>query len=259
MLGSDQDDAPRLSVGLTRRLRILFAATASLAALIAAGYSLYARGVVRFNYPDSARFPVRGIDVSHHQGTVDWEAVRTAGVEFAFIKASEGGDHRDREFARNWEGAHRVGIARGAYHFFTFCAPGLAQAENFGSALTEFGGELPPVADVEFSGNCRQWKDIPAIRNELRLFLERMEASLGRRPILYFTADAYARVLEGHFSAHPRWPRNVFGEPPESRFGPWLFWQFADNGRVSGIQTLVDLNVFRGSRSDFDSLLRAGN
>jgi lysozyme len=239
-------------------MRILFALVVALAVAIAAAGFLYDRGVFRLNHPDPVRFPVRGIDVSHHQGRIDWPAVRAAGVEFAFIKASEGADHRDREFARNWEAAHRAGIARGAYHFFTFCTPGLSQAENFTSALGSAAGEIPPVADVEFSGNCRQWRGISEIRDELRRFLERVEASIGRRPILYFTGDAYARVLDGHFPSHPRWPRNVFWEPSDSRFGHWLFWQFADNGRVPGIDTLVDLNVFRGSRSDFDSLLLAG-
>ena len=98
-------------------------------------YGLYRSGLLRFNYPNSTRFPVRGIDVSHHQGDIDWHIVKAAGVDFAFIKASEGGDYRDREFARNWEEAGRAGIARGAYHFFTFCTAGLDQAHNF-SATT---------------------------------------------------------------------------------------------------------------------------
>ena len=84
-------------------LRPLLAALAGLAFLIASGYLLYIRGFVRFNYPSAARFPIRGIDVSHHQGEIDWTAVKASRVEFAFIKASEGGDFRDREFARNWD------------------------------------------------------------------------------------------------------------------------------------------------------------
>ena len=236
-------------------MRSLLAALAALAFLIAGAYLLYTRGFIRFNYPDAARFPIRGIDVSHHQGPIDWMAVKAARVEFAFIKASEGADFRDREFGRNWENARLSGIARGAYHFFTFCTPGVAQADNFVSAIGTSPGELSPVADVEFSGNCTQWKGIPEIRTQLMAFLERVQAVSQRRPILYFTADAHARLLDGHFTGYALWPRSIYREPSDDRFGRWLFWQFADNGRVRGVQTLVDLNVFRGSRLDFESFL----
>ena len=229
-----------------------------LAIAVVAASSLHERGLLRFNYPSTARYPVRGIDVSHHQGQIEWPAVRAAGVAFAFIKASEGADHRDREFGRNWDGARQAGVARGAYHFFTFCTPGAAQAENFISAVGGSFGELPPVADVEFAGNCRQWESIDRIREELRSFLERLEESAQARPVLYFTADAHARILQGHFDGYPIWPRSVLLPLRESRFGSWLFWQFADNGRVPGIDTLVDLNVFRSARADFDSLVASG-
>ena len=197
---------------------------------------------------------MHGIDVSHHQGAVDWQAVRASGVEFAFLKASEGADLRDPEFARSWVGAGRAGIARGAYHFFTFCAPGASQAANFASALGGSAGELPPVADVEFSGNCQQWQSLAAIRKELELFLAQVEGSVGRRPILYVTADARSRLLEGRFLEYPLWPRSVVFEPCAARFPHWLFWQFADNGRVPGISTLVDLDVFWGDRAAFEVL-----
>jgi lysozyme len=237
-----------------RGLRLVVAAGAAIAGLGAALSALYEAGLVRVNYPDPGRFPVRGIDVSHHQGRIDWPAVRAAGIEFAFIKASEGGDHRDREFARNWQEASRAGVARGAYHFFTFCTPGPSQAENFTTLLLPDRGELPPIADVEFSGNCESWESIDRIRTELDAFLDAVAAAAGRRPMLYFTREAYLRVLEGRFDGYPTWPRSIIG-PPRARFGPWHFWQFADNGRVGGIQTLVDLNVFRGDRIEFQALL----
>jgi len=244
-----QED-PRVKLGVLALLVLAVAA--------AAASSLYERGLIRLNYPSTARYPVRGVDVSHHQGRIDWSAVRAAGIAFAFIKASEGADHRDREFDRNWVGARQVGLSRGAYHFFTFCSPGAAQAENFIAAVGGSFGELPPVADVEFAGNCRQWESIDRIREELRSFLGRLEESARVRPILYFTEDAHSRILEGHFDAYPIWPRSVLLPLSESRFGSWLFWQFADNGRVRGIDTLADLNVFRGAQVEFESLVRAG-
>lgn len=220
----------------------------------AAGRELYVQGYVRFNYPNPVRFPVRGIDVSHHQSAIDWPAVRSSAVDFAFIKATEGGDHRDREFAANWSGASAAGIARGAYHYFTFCTSGEAQARNFLGVLATSYGELPPAVDVEFAGNCRNWTSIDDIRTELRFFLAAVEARTGRRPLIYAPREAYARVIEGHFDDYGFWLRNVLREP---RVAAWEYWQYADNGRVAGIPTLADLNVFRGSRDEFERSLSA--
>ncbi len=72
--------------------------------------------------------PIQGIDVSYWQGDIDWDAVRDAGVRFAFIKATEGGDHLDPKFLENWYAAKRAGIARGAYHFIYWCRPANEQA-----------------------------------------------------------------------------------------------------------------------------------
>ena len=105
-------------------------------------------------HPSDSRFPAQGIDVSHHQGAIDWPLLPAQGVDFAYIKASEGGDHRDRAFAANWSGARRAGIARGAYHFFTLCRPGADQAANFIAAVPAEPDALPPAVDLEYMGNC---------------------------------------------------------------------------------------------------------
>ena len=216
--------------------------------------SLYQHGWVRFNYPSRETFPVRGIDVSHHQGAVAWSAVRAAGIEFAFIKASEGADHRDREFAESWRRAQEAGVARGAYHFFTFCTSGLAQAENFIAAVGSSFGELPPVADVEFSGNRTQWESVERIRVELSAFLARVEGAAQRRPI-----PLHRRRARTNFGGSLRRRSLMAAQRPSTAFIPLggvAVLELADNGRVPGIRTLVDLNVFRGQRAEFESVLR---
>jgi lysozyme len=217
-----------------------------------AGTYLYARGHLRFNYPSETRYPVRGIDVSHHQGRVDWDKAASAPLAFAFIKASEGADHRDREFAANWQAAADAGIARGAYHFFTFCTPGAPQARHFLDVVGEVRGELPLAVDVEFAGNCKNWVDIDSIRTELRAFLGLVEAEGGHKPVLYAPRDAYEEIVAGYFDDHVLWLRDLLEEP---RRGDWRFWQYADNGRVPGFETLVDLNVFRGTRDELFGLV----
>ncbi len=200
---------------------------------------------VDWKWPGVSRFPVRGIDVSHHQGEIDWNAVASARVRFAFIKSSEGRDHRDTRFQENWAEADRVGLARGAYHFFTFCSPGAAQARHFLEVVPPRKGTLPPAVDVEFAGNCRSWTSIEDIRRELRIFLAAIEKAWGRQPLLYLTSESDSRIVSGHFDDHPVWIRNVFWRPGR-REPAWLFWQFSDDGRLPGIDTPVDLNVYRG-------------
>jgi lysozyme len=225
-------------------------------ALAGAAFWLYETGWLRPNRPVAARFPVHGIDVSHHQGAIDWEAVKRDRVAFAYVKATEGADWRDPRFDENWDGAGRAGIPRGAYHYFTFCTPGATQADNFLAALRASDGDLPPVADVEFTGNCTRWESIARIRAELATFLDRVEAGAGRRPILYLTQTSHARIVAGHFPRHELWVRHVFLVPSQRRYGRWLFWQFAHDGRVAGISKPVDLNVFHGTPAEFERLAR---
>jgi lysozyme len=201
------------------------------------------------------RFPVRGIDVSHHQGEIDWSEVATADIRFAFIKATEGRDHQDTRFGENWPAADAAGLVRGAYHFFTFCSPGDAQAAHFLGVVPPTVGSLPPVVDVEFAGNCKAWSSIEEIRSGLTVFLDRVEEAWGVSPILYVTSESESRIIEGHFDSYPIWIRNTFWRPSSSE-PPWLFWQFTDEAEVPGISTPVDMNVYRGELEDLVGLTR---
>lgn len=75
--------------------------------ILAAAAVLYINGYWHFNYPSRNKYPVRGIDVSHHQGKIDWQRVQAEDIHFVFIKATEGSSHKDAEFNRNWDGATR--------------------------------------------------------------------------------------------------------------------------------------------------------
>jgi len=228
------------------------AAAAFLATLLGVSFWSYRAGLVRFNHPSYSTYPVRGVDVSHHQGRIDWVALRGAGMRFAYIKSSEGADHVDTEFARNWAGARAAGVTRGAYHFFTFCSPGAAQADHFASSVGGDFGELPPVADVEFVGNCKSFSSLEQVRLELRAFLVAVERLAGRRPLVYFTRESLERVLAGSLDGYAAFPRELFGEPSDAS-ARWIFWQFADNGRLPGIKSRVDLDLFRGTPEEFDA------
>src|SRR5262245_35091013 len=150
------------------RARKLGLAAAAGLLLAAGAVALHFRaGGFALDRPSPAEYPLDGIDVSHHQGPIDWTRVAAAGTDFAFIKATEGRDHVDREFAVNWVESQRAGVPRGAYHFFTFCTAGVDQAEHFLRVAPPAPDALPPVVDVEFGGNCSAWSDLAQVRREL--------------------------------------------------------------------------------------------
>jgi lysozyme len=225
------------------------------AVAIVACMALLAAGILHYLgfEPAGARYPVRGVDLSHHQGRVDWDALKAAGVDFAFIKATEGGDFVDPRFAENWRQAGRVGIRRGAYHFFTLCCPARHQARNFMAMVPLTPGALPAALDLEFSGNCRRRPPKAELLAEIRLFLSLVEGHFGSKPVLYMSQAFHDAYLEGAFADYPAWLRSLYFEPD---YGgrDWLFWQFHNLGRLPGVAGPIDLNVFRHDRQAFEAL-----
>lgn len=199
--------------------------------------------LIRRDGPNPKLYPVTGIDVSHHQGEIEWEAVAASGVEFVFIKATEGSDFSDPRFEFNWRQAKTAGIPRGAYHFFTFCSPGLDQARHFLTVVPPEPAALIPVADVEFSGNCTSYDDLEEVRGELAIFLAEIERAWGRKPMLYLTLRSNFEIADERFDAYPVWFRNVFWSLPNDLSSLWIVWQHADDGSVPGILGPVDQNV----------------
>lgn len=204
--------------------------------------------------PDRSRYPVRGIDVSHHQGAIDWRTVARDDVSFAVIKATEGGDHVDEDFAANLRAARAEGIAVGAYHYFTLCRPGAEQAANFLATVPTDGPILPPAVDLEYEGNCSARPTPQALRAELDAFLAPVEAAFGRPAILYVTSG-FSQDYVSHLPDRGRWERSIAWHPSREN---WILWQYQDSGRVEGIKGDVDLNVFQGDRDAFARFLASG-
>jgi lysozyme len=223
------------------------------AIVLALAWTALQRGWIRLNYPSYARFPVQGVDVSHHQGHIDWPRLAGPHAAFAYIKASEGADHRDEDFGTNWRGARTAGVTPGAYHYFTLCRTGAQQAANFiaSAGSTRLDG-LPPAVDLEYGGNCARRPSAREFAAELGVFLAQVERHWGCRPVLYVTPDFYPDYVEGRFPEHPLWVRNVFAMPrlPDER--EWRLWQYANRARLPGVEGFVDRNVFAGSVADFE-------
>jgi len=216
------------------------------------GVALILKGDLWLNRPSLRRYPIQGLDVSAHQGEIDWPQVAKGPWSFVYIKASEGGDFRDPRFALNWQGSREVGLLRGAYHFFTFCRSGSEQAQNFISLLPSEPDLLPPVVDLEFGGNCKKRPSQQALVKEVQIFLDQVEKHTHQKPLLYVT-DTFAKTYlkQNAFSDYSLWVRDILREPVLFNQRVWLFWQFSNRGRVAGIQGFVDQNVFAGSPAEF--------
>ncbi|MGD9211067.1 MAG: GH25 family lysozyme [Desulfobacteraceae bacterium] len=219
-------------------------ATILFSIVVIVAITAYEHGYLRFNYPNKKRYPIRGIDVSHHQGKVDWDLVKEENLHFVFIKATEGGDFKDTQFDRNWQEASRIGLIKGAYHFFTFCKPGIEQARNFIDTVPVDNNDLPPVIDFEFSGNCSQRPTKTDLLKEFFNFANAVKARYGKSPIIYATYTSYKEYLEGEIDNYHVWIRDIFWTPELPNLKPWTFWQYTNRGRIKGIKGLVDLNVF---------------
>ena len=195
-------------------------------------------------HPSDQSYPQQGIDVSHHQGAIDWAALPAQGVDFAYIKASEGGDYRDDRFAQNWAAAARAGVPRGAYHFFTLCRSGAEQAANFIAAVPR-GTMLPPAVDLEFLGNCRARLPADRVLPEVRAFVTRIEAHYGQQAILYLTREFDQAYGVSAAISRPLWLRSLVFAPTWSP-RPWTLWQASNFRRLRGIDGRVDWNVRTG-------------
>lgn len=182
-----------------------------------------------------------GIDVSAHQGRIDWERVAADDVEFAYVKATEGGDFVDERFTTNWAGAALAGLDRGAYHFFTLCTPGDVQARHFVAVAPPDSGALPPAVDLELAGNCSARPPEDAVTAELARFLGLVEASSGEEAVLYVGADWKERYPATVDGGRPLWLRRFLLRPSED----WSIWQLHGRARVDGIEGGVDLDVMR--------------
>ncbi|QAY79637.1 lysozyme [Sphingosinicella sp. BN140058] len=211
---------------------------AGIGLLLALGLFLYASSW----HPSNRAFPIQGVDVSHHQGRIDWKRIKRQGVDFAYLKATEGADHRDTMFTANLKASAAAGIPRGAYHFFTLCRSGADQAANFIAAVPRNRRLLPPAVDLEFGGNCGARPDRVALLRELDIFLKRVEAHAGKQAILYITREFDAAYRVSEAIDRPLWLRRL-ARRPDYGARPWALWQASNVRRLRGIGGRVDWNV----------------
>ncbi len=191
-------------------------------------------------HPSSIEYPVRGIDVSAHNGEIDFERVAATGeVDFVMLKATEGTNFKDSRFVDNYRKAVRAGLKVGIYHFFRFDTDSELQAINLLHSLRNRRVDFPVVIDIEEWGNPDGLATSKIVAS-LRSVIEIVEKA-GYPVMLYTNKDGYQRFIKGNFDDYPLWICS-FTDPPVD--GRWLMWQYSHRGRVDGIDGNVDLDVF---------------
>jgi lysozyme len=192
-----------------------------------------------------------GIDVSHYQGHVDWQAVQENGIAFAFVKATEGRTWVDDFFAQNWKEMKRVGILRGAYHFFLPDRDATEQANHFLQTVRLETGDLPPVLDLEVDRGVK-----PAdILQGAKAWLNRVEQAIQRQPMVYTYPSFWKDTLGNptDLADYPLWIAHYTTQPQPIVPGGWsdyTFWQHTEKGMVAGVRGACDRDRFNGSTQD---------
>ena len=242
---------------------LLFSITA--AVIVMLGYTAYQWWLERkshfvryaeFGIDIPVSYPIHGIDVSKYQDLIDWGLVRDMKVDdvqmsFAFIKATEGLDNQDAYFRRNWKKVKDAGMARGAYHYFLATKSGKAQAQNFIDAVDLQPGDLPPVLDIEQAYGASPEK----LRERAKEWLQTVEDFYHVIPIVYTNVDFYRQYLRDDFDGYPLWVAHYLQKERPSIYRTWSFWQHSESGRINGILTRVDFDVFNGDSTEFRKLL----
>mgnify|MGYP000211941577 CR=1 FL=1 len=200
-----------------------------------------------------------GIDVSHHQGAIDWRKVKLQDVNYAIVKATEGATFVDEKFEYNWRKLNDINMTRGAYHFFHSAVDPIEQAANYLAVIGELHeNDLPPIVDVEVAdSNANETNEFT---HNLLIFLAIIEWATRRVPILYTNQDFGHRYLQSkRLSRYTLWiaeySETLGPLPPPWATKGWAIWQYSKQGKIDGILTDVDLNRFRGNAEQLHELI----
>lgn len=202
-------------------------------------------------------YGVHGIDVSHHNGKINWNNVETnvlrqdEPLSFVYIKATEGQDHLDTQFLYNWRTVKNTMLLRGAYHYYHPTIDPLKQAKWFIKNVELEEGDLPPVIDVEVRGKG----SLNDFRANVLLMSKTLESNYGVKPILYTSHDYYTNYFNTKaFKDFKFWIARYDFHNKVEHEKSWLFWQHSEKGRVKGIKGMVDYNVFKGTINQLNRL-----
>lgn len=211
-----------------------------------------------FNIPEF--YKIRGVDLNHFGGSIDFSKLQDAGIRFAYIKASEGAVWKDPRVIEYASSARNQHMDFGIYHVFNFRKTAAAQLENLTERMAAINKELNnpemlPIAvdlgEYLFAGNPTPSSSDLA---NLRQFLEAVEARFKKKPILYSPSFVVFKGLGETFNQYSIWLakyRTGNHGPSLSGNNPWTLWQFTNEAHITGLNGTYDLNAFFGSDEEY--------
>ena len=203
--------------------------------------------------------PIEGVDVSHHQNSINWGRVRRDGKRFTFIKVTEGERYIDPLYAYNHRTARSAGLRTGAYHFAQPVAdPGSArrQADHFLAWFDLHDGDLLPVLDLEETNGL----DPAALTTWTLAWLDRVRERTGLSAVIYASPVFWRDHLEDTAAiaaaGYTLWIADWESDPPRTPAtdwgaSGWSVWQYDDCGRVPGIRGCALLDYLVGPLERF--------
>lgn len=184
-----------------------------------------------------------GLDVSHHQGEIDWDyLLKEKGydtiLDFVYCKITEGSDHIDKQWKRNREYLNNHGIPNGVYHYLNTKSEAHSQAQHFLANYSIRSIDLPPVIDVEDEGETDE-----ALRKLVDDWCKEVQQATGIKPIIYTSLSFYETKFKNQLKGYNYWLAAYSREPQYMNENEVLHWQFSEKGRLPGIEGNVDINV----------------
>ncbi len=187
---------------------------------------------------------VHGIDLSHYQGEVFWEAIGdNSKMAYVYLKATEGGDRIDDKYEQNIVLAHKYGLKVGSYHFFRPKTPLKLQLENFKAQCRPSQQDLIPMIDVE----TKQGLSNDAFRDSLMTFLTMVEEAYHQKPLVYTGTNFYNKYMSGIMNGYKLMIAQYSSNEPVLNDGnDYMLWQYTGKGHIDGIRGYVDKSRFMG-------------
>ncbi|RPD55963.1 glycoside hydrolase family 25 protein [Lentinus tigrinus ALCF2SS1-7] len=201
-----------------------------------------------------------GVDISHYQGTVNFNTLKANGLSFVYIKATEGTTYQDPNFSANYVGATNAGLIRGGYHFaHPDSSSGATQANYFlahGGGWSSDGITLPGALDIEYNPSGAECYGLSAsaMVSWIKDFSNTYHSKTGVYPVIYTTTDWWTTCTgnsASFASTNPLWIARYsssIGTLPAG-WAYTTFWQYADSGPNPG-----DQDEFNGSLQGLKNL-----
>ena len=193
-----------------------------------------------------------GIDVSHHNGNINWKKVaNNKNIKYVYIKATEGKSFIDPKYKTNIKNARNNKLKVGSYLFYRGNVPAIKQWKLFNKVVEKNQQDLVPMLDVEWGAYKKPLKEIVP---ELRIIIDNMRQKYGKYPLIYCDDDQFIEMHQ-YFPKCPIMVQNFLKYLPHDLATPdteelnYTIWQYSERGKVSGIPKLVDLSKLHDNNS----------